>query len=261
MPDAGEDVLEAWAASGTHTVLLPNRTEVRVMLPGPGALARHGVTPGVLRGIVGRLTGAVEHAGMAEADWERWEGKLRILVSDEVVAVRPPGWDDFKEYRIEPDDIANRKLPPADYDALVAIALRLEAPEQVTLRSQILHGTPVAPALVASFAQAEQRTLPAWMEFVESSEGLVCAMTARTFGKLPSELLHIDDEVTAYNVDTALMLRLAFAKKEQPAAAGDGAYERPEVPPYDPAVAEQSFRDHIALLQREGRLRKPVPVQ
>lgn len=261
MVDVGDDVLEAWAASGTETVMLPNRTEVRVMLPGPGALARHGVTPGVLRGIVGRLTGAVEHAGMAEADWETWDAKLRILVSDAVVALRPPRHDEFSEYRLTPERIAQRKVPPADYDALVAMVLRLEAPAQVDARSRALHGEPMSPALVARFAKAEQRTVPAWMTLVESSEGLMCAMTARMFGKLPSELLHIDDEVTAYAVDTALMLRLALARNEKTEPMPADAYERPDVPPFDPAEADRAYQEHLALLRREGRLTKPVPVQ
>ena len=254
---AGDEVLAAWAAAGTDTVTLPTGTEVQLMLPGPGALARRGMTPGVLRGIVSRLSGDVARAGMTDQDWATWEAEIRELIADAVVAIRPPGRDDFTEHRITPE----AKIPPVDEDSLVAMVLRFESPAQVTVRSRaVLAGQPARGA-AAAWARTAHATLPAWEAFVDSDEGYLCAISARTWGTRPSELLGIGDPVVGYAVDEALAIRLVLGKDSarkdrQPLPAE--AYEQVGRIPHDPAIAEEVAAWHVQLLRAEGRLTEPM---
>lgn len=251
--DPREEVASAWSEAGTETVLLPTGTEVRIMLPGPGSLARHGVTPGTLREIAARRTGKVEHAGVSDADWTAWEASIRQLLAEAVVAIRPPGREAFAEHTIHPDD----RIPGADEDALVALVLHLESPAQVDLKSRaVLSGQP-ARAGGTAWVRTAHRTLPAWISFVESHEGLLCALTARTFGQRPSVLLGIDDPVVAYAVDEALAMRLLLPRSARKEPLPIDVYESVAAG-HDDDVARQVAEAHVARLQAEGRLRPGV---
>lgn len=255
MAEPRDDVLAAWQAAGTDELMLPTGTEVRVMLPGPGAMARHGLTPGALRGIVGRLTGEINQGGMSDDDWAAWEASVNILICDTVIEVRPPGRELFEAWTIRPADLAERRLPPVDHDALVTLVMRLDSADRIDARSRAaLSGT---PAMAAARARARHvvATLPDWMSFVESDEGMLCALTARTFGQRPSALLNIADPVIGYAVDEALMLRLALTKPDRQQPLTTSAYERPEIEPYDPAVAAAVQDAHLERLRAEGKLR------
>lgn len=245
-PDAATD----WQAAGTITVLLPTGTEIRGMLPGSGSLARRGITPGILRDIASRLTGEAGQGGMSDEDWATWEDKVRDVIAEFVTAIRPPGHDEFSEHRIEPE----HRVPPIDLDALIAIALRFESPAQVDARSRVaLKGQPATSA-ASLWARTAHATLPAWSEFIESGEGLLCAISARTWGCRPSALLGIDDPVVAYAVDEALSLRLLYlnrGKRKGPHA--DEFYESVQVP-YDPDLHARSQAARIAELKAEGLL-------
>ena len=251
--DPRDELASAWEEAGTDTVLLPTGTEVRVMLPGPGAMARLELTPAALRGIVGRMTGDLAHGGMSDADWERWRAAIRELVADAVTAVRPPGREGFTPHRVEPTD----KVPPIDEDALTALVLRLEAPAQVDARSRLALGGQPAVVAGAVWARAAHSTLPAWQDFVASDEGLRCALSARTWGTRPSALLGITEPVVAYAVDEALALRLVFVRK--PKATKDPLppefYEQVGRVPHDDAIAADVARDHLEQLAAEGRVR------
>lgn len=251
--DPRTEIATAWQDAGTDELTLPTGTAARVMLPGPGALARHELTPSVLRGIVGRMTGKLEHAGMSDEDWQRWERAIAELVADAVIAVRPPGHEDFAEHRIEPDD----KVPPVDRDALAAIVLRLESPAQVDVRSRVALGGQPSAAAGAAWARAAHGTLPAWQGFVASDEGLRCGLAARTWGTRPSTMLGIVDPVVAYAIDEALALRLILLSKTKSKRDPLPAefYEQPGFIPYDQAIAEDVARDHLARLQAEGKVR------
>lgn len=250
--DPREEVASAWQDAGTDTVMLPTGTEVRVLLPGPGAMARLELTPSALRGIVGRLTGDLAHGGMSEADWARWRDSIRALIADAVTAIRPPGRQEFSEHRVEPTD----KVPPIDEDALTALVLRLEAPAQVDARSRVALGGQPAVVAGAAWARAAHGTLPAWQAFVASDEGLRCAISARTWGQRPSALLGITEPVVAYAVDEALALRLVLVGR--PKARKDPlppeAYERVGPVRHDDQVAEEVARAHLELLAAEGRV-------
>lgn len=255
--DPRDEVATAWQEAGTDQVVLPTGTEAQLLLPGPGAMARLELTPSALRGIVGRLTGDLEHAGMSDEDWQRWRGAIRSLIADAVVAIRLPGGDDFRAHRIEPDD----RVPPIDEDALTALVLRLESPAQVNARSLVAMGGQPAAMAGATWARAAHGTLPAWESFIASDEGLRCAISARTWATRPSQLLGIAEPVVAYAVDEALALRLTLLQRRPAAASRKDPlppeyYERTGRVPFDTAVAEDVARAHLEQLAAEGRLRE-----
>lgn len=251
--DPRDQVATAWQEAGTDQVMLPTGTEARVMLPGPGAMARLELTPGALRGIVGRLTGKLEHGGMSADDWQRWRGAIRELIAEAVTAVRIPGGEDFAPHRVDPDD----RIPPIDEDALTTLVLRLESPAQVDARSRVAHGGQPAAVAGATWARAAHSTLPAWEPFIGSDEGLRCALSARTWGTRPSILLGITEPVVAYAVDEALALRLLLQQRTSRSKdpLPPEFYEDTGRVPYDADVAADVARAHLEQLAAEGRVR------
>jgi hypothetical protein len=246
----------SWQALGTDEVTLPTGACVRLLLPGPGALARHGVTPQTLATWAEGLTGQLRHGGLSEEEWQRWEGAIRLLICDAVLKLRLPSGE-FEEPGkflgrdggpLIVEDFIERRIPPIDVDALTQLVLRLEAPARIDLASRVaLGGMPVAE-VARAWVRTEHMALPGWMGFMKSDEGLRCAISARTWGTRPSTLLGIPDPVVAYAVDEALAMRLAtLGMKRRPALPED-------VPAYDPAIARESEESHLAQLRAEGRL-------
>ncbi|MCA1570306.1 MAG: hypothetical protein LC798_08320 [Chloroflexi bacterium] len=239
------DIAAAWEEAGTVTVMLATGTEVRGMLPGTGALARRGLTPGVLIGIVSRLEGTSidAHGGMSDEDWEAHEGKVRDLVGDFVTSIRPPGHEEFAPHVIEPE----HRVPPEDLDALTAIVLRFESPAQVDARHRArLRGMPLTSA-AAAWSRTAGQTLPAWESLITSDEAFLYDWTAHRYGCRPSDLLNIDDRVIASSVDVALatraLMRSSRPRRESP---------EPLTVPYDPAMQERSRTAHTERLRAKG---------
>ena len=255
MAEPRDEVLAAWQAAGTEELMLPTGTEIRMLLPGPGALARLGLSPTTLLTIAAHRTGEIEHGGMSDEDWARWEAKIAVLICDSVLAIKPPGFDDFAEWTFSPDDLKQHRVPPVDHDALVSLVTTFETPAQVDARSRVVHRGMSVSHAARIFAREEARTIPGWGEFIESEQGLMVALTARTFGQLPSTMLRIDNPTTALAVDVGAMGRIAFLRPAKKQPLDPDYYERPDAEPYDPAVAAEVQNAHLERLRAEGRLK------
>lgn len=140
MPDR-DDLLNAWQATGTDLVMLPSYAEVRLDLPSVPALLASGQMPGYLRALAMKFMGeeGVDTDEFSDEDKEKWTKFENLLISNAVVALKPPGWDKEAPFRITLEDLEADppRVPRYDRIALRDMCLRLRTPKMVDCLSRV----------------------------------------------------------------------------------------------------------------------------
>jgi hypothetical protein len=133
--------MAAWTAAGTQLVMLPSSVEVRVDLPSIPALIASGQMPGYLRSMAMKVVGSeeIDPAALTDEDRERWDEFERLLISQTVVAFKPPGMDE-QPGRITMDDLKADPcpIPRDDLLAIRNMALRIQTPAMVDAMSRLV---------------------------------------------------------------------------------------------------------------------------
>lgn len=132
--------MAAWQAAGTQLVMLPSSVEVRVDLPSVYDLISSGQMPGYLRSLAAKFMGDDEltSTDLTDEEREKWEDFERLLITQTVVAFKPPGMAETPG-KITMDDLKADPcpIPRDDLQALRNMALRIQTPAMVDAFSRV----------------------------------------------------------------------------------------------------------------------------
>lgn len=133
--------MAAWQAAGTELVMLPSSVEVRVELPSIPALIGSGQMPGYLRSLAMKFMGTedMNADNLNDEERKKWEDFERLLITQTVVAFKPPGMPETPG-RITMEDLKADPcpIPRDDLLAIRNIALRIQTPKMVDATSRLV---------------------------------------------------------------------------------------------------------------------------
>lgn len=135
-----EAVLGAWSAASSDLIMLPSGVEVRLDLPSVASLLVSGAMPSALRALAMQFVGdGVEPDALDPEEKKQWTDLEHLLVSESVVAIKPPGFDEPQPFRLTIEDLARDPMPVPrhDYLALRDIVLHIRTIKQVDALSRV----------------------------------------------------------------------------------------------------------------------------
>lgn len=164
-------VLRAWA-DDAHDVTLPTGRRVKVRLPGPDVLVRHGQMPKELRGLVLRLfTGVIDARQMSDAQLDNVLTMRLFMAADSVRAIYDEPNDAWLEVALDAETLRKLGLPGEDLTALELMAIRARTPQQITADSRARLGLANVGDALRRIDEEAGATVDGWRPFRDGPGG------------------------------------------------------------------------------------------